>query len=292
MKRTLAAMLALMLAFSHSVGAGELVLSGTGAATPWDGIGDPSGAGTVAFGATQQDITSTLDDATAGVEAALGLLNSDADLSNDTSVLDIAMNDGADANGFYLRMIGDADGTPTLDYLFSQTGATFLLDLAVPAEAYNATNWNGDTSVPQKDAIRDQLEAMPQTAGRSVTLNGTTLDADAELYTDVKTANIDPASAVTSWFVWKAPHAVTITGLDCLVDAATSVVLTARECDADGANCTDIEAAMTCGTTNTTEASGIDNNSIDAGDTIRITRGTVTGTPTQAVMFIEFTRND
>jgi len=32
--------------------------------------------------------------------------------------------------------------------------------LQVPTEAYDATGWNGDNTVPTKDAVRDQLEAM------------------------------------------------------------------------------------------------------------------------------------
>jgi hypothetical protein len=54
----------------------------------------------------------------------------------------------------------------------------------------------------------------------------------------------------------------------------------------------DIEAAITCAATNTTEASTIDNASIDAGDWIRVTRGTKTGSPDQAVLCLEYTVND
>jgi hypothetical protein len=78
---------------------------------------------------------------------------------------------------------------------------------------------------------------------------------------------------------FRADTALTVTGIDCLVSSATSVVITVRECNSNGASCTATEAAMTCGTTNTTESGGIDNNSIDAGDWVRILVGTVTGTP-------------
>lgn len=130
------------------------------------------------------------------------------------------------------------------------------------------------------------------TGGRSLTCAAGNCDADAELYTDVKCINIDPAAATTNWFMWRAPFTVTITGVDCIVDAATSVVLTPQECDGNGGTCSNIEAAITCATTNTTESGGIDNNSIDAGDWIRVTRGTVTGSPTQAVLCLEMTYND
>lgn len=131
------------------------------------------------------------------------------------------------------------------------------------------------------------------TAGRSLTApSAGTVDADAELYTDVKCVNIDPGATTTDWFMFRAPVAMTVTGVDCIVDAATSVVLTVRECDANGGSCSDIEAAITCAATNTTEASTVDNASLDAGDWIRVTRGTVTGSPTQAVLCLELTLND
>lgn len=105
--------------------------------------------------------------------------------------------------------------------------------------------------------------------------------------------NIDPSATTTDWFMVKVPYAITVTGIDCIVDAATSVVLTPQECNGDGASCSDIEAAITCAATNTTEGGGsVDNPSIDAGDWIRVTRGTVTGSPMQAVLCIEYTRNN
>lgn len=143
------------------------------------------------------------------------------------------------------------------------------------------------------DDVPEAADYSNLTAGRSLTApTAGTVDADAELYTDVKCVNISPAATTTDWIAFRAPLAMTITGIDCIVDAATSVVLTPRECDANGANCVDIEAAITCGTTNTTEASGVDNASIDAGDWVRVTRGTVTGTPTQASLCFELTWND
>jgi hypothetical protein len=51
--------------------------------------------------------------------------------------------------------------------------------LTVGAEAYDATGWNGDTSVPQKDAVRDKIESI---------LDGETftgaVGVPAEAYTD------------------------------------------------------------------------------------------------------------
>lgn len=45
---------------------------------------------------------------------------------------------------------------------------TFSSDPIVPAEAYDATSWNGSNEVPTKDAIRDKIESM---GGGSGTVN-------------------------------------------------------------------------------------------------------------------------
>jgi hypothetical protein len=108
---------------------------------------------------------------------------------------------------------------------------------------------------------------------------------------NTKCINIDPAHTATSWVFFRADRAITLTGIDCLVDAATSVVLTLRECDSNGGSCGDSEAAITCGVTNTTEASSIDDTAVDAGDWMRVTRGTLTGTATQASLCASYTVN-
>jgi len=41
---------------------------------------------------------------------------------------------------------------------------TTTADFIVPTEAYDATGWNGDNSVPTKDAVRDKIETLPATA--------------------------------------------------------------------------------------------------------------------------------
>ena len=92
--------------------------------------------------------------------------------------------------------------------------------------------------------------------------------------------------------MWRAPHAITITGVDCIVEAATSVVLTLRHCNADGGTCTTVEAAMTCATTNVTESGGIDSAAVAAGRTLRVTRGTLTGTVDEAFLCFEYTKDD
>ena len=141
------------------------------------------------------------------------------------------------------------------------------------------------TAIPDSDAVGQVLRYDTATNAFSV---GTLTDADVP-DEDTKCINIDPANATTDWFFYRAERALTVTGIDCIVDAATSVVLTLRECDANGASCTATEAAITCAATNTTEASGIDNAAVDAGDILRVLRGTVTGGPAQAFLCFTYT---
>ena len=144
-----------------TVGAG-LSLSGgsltaTAGATNWNDIGDATADGTIALGAHETDFTSTID---AANEAIITITNTDADAANANAMLVLTHNDGADADVTYLAMVGDADGSPTSDYLFTQTGATYTKDLTVPAEAYDATGWNGDNTVPTKNDVRDKIETI------------------------------------------------------------------------------------------------------------------------------------
>lgn len=105
-----------------------------------------------------------------------------------------------------------------------------------------------------------------------------------------KCVNIDPTSSITNWIMWKAKAAITVTHIDCLTDVATSTVAaTVQACDANGANCANVEAAITCATTNAAEASGIDTPAVTAGSWIRVTRGATANSPTQVNVCVTYT---
>jgi hypothetical protein len=91
-----------------------------------------------------------------------------------------------------------------------------------------------------------------------------------------------------SFLFFQAENALTVTGIDCLVNAATSAQITVKECNSNGASCSNTEATMTCGTTNTTESGGIDDNSVAAGAWMRIVIGTVSGTPGHVTVCVSF----
>lgn len=70
-----------------------------------------------------------------------------------------ANGDGSDEN-----LILNLDDTSNTGVFTSGTGLNNLtftsIDLTVPTEVYDATGWNGDNTVPTKDAVRDKIETL------------------------------------------------------------------------------------------------------------------------------------
>lgn len=100
------------------------------------------------------------------------------------------------------------------------------------------------------------------------------------LIAGTKCINIDPSATETDWlFLW-SPKASTIYGGWTLAEGSTSIVLTPKECDGNGANCSALADPITV--TATGAAVTFTDTAIAAGHTIRVERGTVTGSPTQA----------
>lgn len=100
-----------------------------------------------------------------------------------------------------------------------------------------------------------------------------------------------PADA-DAFLIWKAPHAITITDIDCIVGAATSAVIDIQECDSAGANCATVDATITCDADGAADDGTLSNGGIDAGDWLKLDIGTVTGTVKYVSGTVTFTRND
>lgn len=153
----------------------------TGGLTAWTDIGDASGDTTIALGAHETDFTSTID---ASGEAQFTFTNTDADAANDNSFIDLRHNDGADANVFYLRLIGDNDGTPTNDYLLSQTA--FSIGSGVTTTFAGAVNLNGTTTAGTVNTTTFQIGGVSITSSAAELniLDGATLDVTELNYVD------------------------------------------------------------------------------------------------------------
>lgn len=83
----------------------------------------------------------------------------------------------------------------------------------------------------------------------------------------------------------RAPSALTVSAVNCIANAATSVVLTVQECDANGGSCTTV-ATGTCTTSNS--GLTVSDSSVDSSDWLRVDVGTVTGTPGHVAACIDF----
>ena len=164
-------------------------------------------------------------------------------------------------------------------------------DHAAPGASKNVLYSKGGV-LYQRAGAAGSASALLDTAGRSLTKSTNTVDADAELYTKTKCMTIeDPASGDDFQF-FRVEAAITVTGIDCLADDGTTQAIVVNECDGNAANCTAIEASIDCAVTNTTEASGIDNAAVDAGDWIRVDPGTNTDTVTQVSVCLTYTVDD
>ena len=101
-------------------------------------------------------------------------------------------------------------------------------------------------------------------------------------------ANIVPGDTA-SVLLFRAPFAITLKRLDCVGLGGTSVNIEVEECDANGANCVDSDAApISCTTTNANDAS-ITDSTIDAGDYINLTADTEVGTFTEVSVTLQYT---
>lgn len=129
--------------------------------------------------------------------------------------------------------------------------------------------------------------AVDTTAGQFVFYNGSAARVATDLLT--KCMTIESPTDADNFLFFRASRGLTVTGIDCVVHAATSAVITVQECNGNGTTCGTTEAAMTCTTTNTTEAAGIDDATVDTGDWLRIDVGAVTGTVGQVSVCMEYT---
>jgi hypothetical protein len=149
--------------------------------------------------------------------------------------------------------------------------------------------WDGDSwESPAFTAIGSGTNPTVDSSGEIAVDTTATPDqlryfGDAEVVLDARrTENAtfkSPVSGDKAKF--RKPFGMTVTSVGCATDAATSAVLDAQECDANGATCSTIlSGAITCGTTYqyTDGTPSVSDSSIAAGGYVFFSVGTVTGT--------------
>jgi hypothetical protein len=210
-----------------------------------------------------------------------------------TPVLGVASGTSV-TTGTMIMSDGLLDGVGAVDMDYGSvdiTDHTFVTDgtgtaeIVLPAGSIDSTEILDGTIVVADTAI---------TAGRSLTWSTNDLVADAELYTDEKCIVIETPTDADNFIFFRTALASTITSINCIVENATSAVITVQECDTAGDNCTGIDGAttITCDVDGQADDASLSNAGIDATDWIRLDVGTVTGTPGILTACITLTRND
>jgi len=138
-------------------------------------------------------------------------------------------------------------------------------------------------------------------AGRSLTLSGDSVEADAELFTDSRTFNYASSSLATSTkpvLQWLVPQAATISTITCWdVDnspAGTSTVMFEERTSPNTAG-TDVLYAngLTAGSGNATASSTLSNSTLAAGSYLTmLIEGYLIGTPDFPVCDIRYVFDD
>ena len=106
-----------------------------------------------------------------------------------------------------------------------------------------------------------------------------------EYYTNKKTMNIvlESPADTDSFLMYKAPQAITITHIECIVDPADtgeSAVIDVQECNSNGDSCLTVDNTITCDNDGAADDGTFSNGTIDSGDWINFDIVTVTGTIT------------
>ena len=115
----------------------------TAGSTAWDDIGDPDGNNAVTLGGFTTVFTSTLDN---GIVWKID--NTDADLANDTILLELEFTDNGDANGIFFRA---RDNNADNMFVIGANGATTITGTAEGTDALTITG--GDITLTDGDVI-------------------------------------------------------------------------------------------------------------------------------------------
>jgi hypothetical protein len=186
---------------------------------------------------------------------------------------------------------GDCQYNMTTNLWKCYNGATWdstLLESSSPTLT-GAWNFGGATSVevPNGDPTVDTTGeiGVDTTADQVEVMGSSTLRILDHRRTENATFQ-DPTSGDKA--KWRKPYGMTVSAVECVVDAATSVVLDVQECNSNGASCSTIlSSTITCGTTH--GAGTVSDSAIAADNYVFFSLGTVTGTPGYLYVNFEYT---
>jgi len=191
---------------SWDQGTGRFVMkqdADSGGATAWDSLGDPAGDGSVAFGGTEQTITSTLDEAS---HAVLTISHTAAEVTAETALFKIQSVDDDDPDLIYFAVV-DGVGT-TNDTVFSiRTDGAVAMDggLTSLGTVEGATLTEGGKAVYNDDEMDSSSEL-------ATILQDETGTAGAVVFSDSPTFTDDITVAAAGVLLTGANGSLTILG--------------------------------------------------------------------------------
>lgn len=184
-------------------------------------------------------------------------------------------------------------GTPSFDTITTGTNSTATMTIASGGTMAFTTGVlaipNG--TAPTVDATGEC--AMDTTTGQLVCYSGS-----VKVYASSQCKGLDIESPTTSTdpILFKAPFALTITDIDCIVDPADtseSVTLLLNECNSSGDSCAGIDGSTTivCDNDGAADDGSLSNGGVASGGWITLDISAVSGTVTRVGMTFCFTED-
>jgi hypothetical protein len=257
-------------------------------ATVTTGAGEGGGAPTDAHYVTTQ--------AESGLSAEVNLGALTTGLLKNTVSKGVATISKADAGTDYLAPNGSAANLtnfPTLNQNTTGTASNLSGTPALPNGTTATTQSQSDNSTKlATTAYVDTGLATKQatvTAGRSLTFDSTTMNADAELYTDTKCIYIqNPVDTDDLKSIWFAKTASTVTSLWCESDQTVTAML-----QVDDGSPADVDSVdLTCDTTPPEDTSLNGDATLASGDRLDLDIASTSGTPTWVSICWTTTKDD
>jgi hypothetical protein len=241
-------------------GSDGTLITGTSGTTDncakWDANGDlvDNGSACGGGGGAPTDATYLTAAAEAGLSAEV--------VVNDKDSLEAALSD--------VTELAEADGQSYTGYHDFGAGSI---------EIENADNPNVSTN--------GEI-AVDSTADQFLYFHGSLYTLDARRF---ESATVEDPADADNFMLFKAPFALTITDIECIVDPADtgeSVVIDIQERNGTGDSPATVDATITCDNDGASDDGTLTNGAIDSGDWVSLDIGTVTGTVNQVSVTITY----
>ncbi|QGH73034.1 MAG: hypothetical protein [Siphoviridae sp. ctCJE6] len=185
----------------------------------------------------------------------------------------------------YAGLTPSANAQTLLGQTFAQMQASLSIDdlitlSGVSEGSANLGTFTG-TTISDSDTIKGALQDL-ETAVEAIVGGGNPAPISKTVENPLDSDN---------FIIFRADAALTISSINCIVENATSAVITVQECDSAGDNCAGVDGAttITCDVDGAADDGSLSNAAIDSGDWVRLDIGTVTGTVGHLAVSIPYT---